>query len=118
MLRERATVAVCQGRGGGCPGTAGVRRITASFREGTKSVCLKTIRRPLRAPGVHPFQTQILMPTQRSFDLPASTLIRDSKRLPGALADPTLGPPVANRLKKKNPDATKPDGAFAPGCEV
>ena len=58
------------------------------------------------------------MPTPRTFDFPVSTLVRDSKRLLGALGDPTVGPPVATRLKKKNPDAAKPALEFAPGFEA
>ena len=55
------------------------------------------------------------MLTSRTFDFPISTLIRDAKRLLGALGDPTVGPPVATRLKKKDPDPAKPDITFAPG---
>ncbi|MGB8167174.1 MAG: hypothetical protein WCF18_06755, partial [Chthoniobacteraceae bacterium] len=54
--------------------------------------------------------------SQRDFDFPISTLTRDSQRLLGALRDETVGPPVATRLRKQNPDPAKPpiefDAAF------
>jgi len=36
--------------------------------------------------------------SDRNFTFPISTLIRDSKRLGGALVDPVIGPPVLRRL--------------------
>ena len=58
------------------------------------------------------------MPANRSFDFPVSTLLRDSKRLHAALADPTVGPAVARRLAKKNPTAGQPPTEFAPLFEA
>ena len=43
------------------------------------------------------------MSSLRSFNFPVSTLIRDAKRLQGTLVDPTLGGPVAKRLKADFP---------------
>jgi hypothetical protein len=54
------------------------------------------------------------MPANRTFDFPISTLIRDAKRLHGALIDTVTGPAVARRLAKKNPVAGQPDIVFAP----
>lgn len=58
------------------------------------------------------------MPASRTFDFSVSTLIRDSKRLLGALCDPATGPPVAKRLKVKNPVAGQPDVEFDPGFDA
>ena len=58
------------------------------------------------------------MPAQRTFDFPVSTLIRDAKRLLGALGDPTIGQPVAKRLQKKNPDPAGPAIEFAPDFDT
>jgi hypothetical protein len=58
------------------------------------------------------------MPTNRSFDFPISTLLRDSKRLQAALIDATVGSPVARRLTKKSPTAGQPDIVFAPPFEA
>lgn len=54
------------------------------------------------------------MPANRTFDFPISTLIRDAKRLHGALIDTVTGPAVARRLAKKNSVAGEPDIVFAP----
>lgn len=58
------------------------------------------------------------MPANRTFDFPVSTLIRDSKRLLGALRDTVTGPPVAKRLKVKNPTPGQPDLEFDPGFDA
>lgn len=54
------------------------------------------------------------MPANRTFDFSVSTLLRDSKRLHGALIDAVTGPAVARRLAKKNVVAGQPDIVFAP----
>ena len=58
------------------------------------------------------------MPASRVFDFPISALIRDARRLLGAVLDPTVGSAVARRLAKKAADPTQPATQFAPGFEA
>jgi hypothetical protein len=54
------------------------------------------------------------MSTNRTFNFPISTLVRDAKLLHAALIDSTVGSAVARRLAKKNPIADQPATEFAP----
>jgi hypothetical protein len=58
------------------------------------------------------------MPANRKFDFPVSTLIRDAKRLLGALVDPVTGPAVARRLLVRTSDSALPGTPFAIGFEA
>jgi hypothetical protein len=44
-------------------------------------------------------QRKVFMPSQRNFDFPLSTLLRDAKRLRVSLEDAAFGPPITRRLK-------------------